>query len=213
MLVSSCSTVTTARGCVPAPTPTTIDLTLLRAQIGDYDAAHSPQELVKKFDHRAIVLGEVEAYAQGHDVHELEGAEPSRHVVMRVRVIDAIRPGGFVTDGRVYVDFWQGGMQGSTGLPRSPLERWRAGIPAGTKIMLFLHEDLAAGRGRVKNPRAGLPPGAKLAAVGAQGVFFETAGGVVGGMDDLYGDGWNCLKSLDELRTAVKRAIASAPGG
>lgn len=189
--------------------------------------ADSPAELIEQRDPPVIVVGAIEGIERGRNfwftaADRASGTEPMHHLVMRVRVSQTLRADGdgLIHDGRVYLELDQGPTQehedGSVGMA-TPLREWRAAVPVGTRVMLFLYRDkwhiwgddvVSEHEGR------GLPDGAKLTKGDPQAFIVGYRGEIVPfGDDDYRREGgrsriadWK-VDSIDEIAAQVERYL------
>lgn len=185
-----------------------VNLAPLRQVHYDYKPALSPEELIREGKHDVIVAGLVKAILPGRQIREERGEKyPVLHVAMEVEVTDRHRTtrAGQIINGSVFVEFFQGPRSNTDGAPLYSLEDWRAAVPQGTKVMLFLHEDQGPDGQLVTTPE-GVPPSARLLIPGPQGIFLEDDGRLVGGIDELVGE-WTGIRSVADLNQRAAAAL------
>lgn len=208
------------------------DLSMVAGVLGgDIEAGGSPEGLIDAraafpngaLELKVIVTGAVESVEQGRNVYGAEGdqdhadMEPAyRHVVLEVKVDETLRAGdpGDIHDGRVYIDLWQGGAQGTKNggtRPFSSLADWREALPTGTRVMLFLL-DAYDGKGGVPTEQEGrgVPDGANLLQPDHYGFVAEYDGRLVAdrpGGDLDFKTRWG-VDSIAEISHRVEDHLA-----
>ncbi|WP_283132981.1 hypothetical protein [Rhizohabitans arisaemae] len=185
-----------------------VDLAGLTSQSFLFTYYNSPEELVKGRDHVAIVIGEVTAINQGRDIYRTEESPtPQKYVVVHVKVAESFKDRGYVKDGYVYLEMYQGGLY-SDGIPKRSLDDWRAALPAGTRLMLFLGRDYKTGR--IEGAENGRPPGTELTIADPQGILVESTDLSRPGIADAWGEvkgSWKDITSLSEVGERVRKAL------
>lgn len=204
-------------GCAPhaepAPSGQTpeVSVSVLREAQYRFRPAATPEQLVEMNSPDVVAIGRVEGIAQGRDLLDETDPLPFKNVVMRVRVTDEIlteKP-GLVHRDRVYVELDQGGFVAPDNHPKNSLADFRADIPEGVRVMLFLHEWDAADGFEVAHARRGLPDGARLLQPDVQGIIFENPDTLVGGLTEIEegGKGWTEFESIDEIGDRVETYV------
>lgn len=186
------------------------DLSILK-MAGEYqfDWADSPAALADREGVRVVAMGAVEEIERGRDIYYGEEEPfPSPYLVMRVRVSEVFKGGdaGEIYDDRVYVEMLQGPYKAEDGSPGVPISDWQEAIPVGTRVMLFLHKNIADVNGKeTENEERGRPDGAQLMTADPQGLIFEYDGQVIN-QHDSQQNPWE-LASLDAIAERLREHL------
>lgn len=172
-----------------------LDLSVIRVADYRYKPFDSPETLAADKTTEILVAGEVEGFSSGRFVRGKSRSDDSYFVVMKIRVSDKLKTAGHeaaVSDGNIYVEFFQGGTCPND-LPCVSIDGFSRAIPSGTKVLFFGSEAsepvVLPDGGVVENAEVGRPAGVPLLKPYPQGLIFEeiTSNGahLVGGGEDL----------------------------
>ncbi|MFI6800418.1 hypothetical protein [Streptosporangium canum] len=208
---------------VKEPSGGSLDVSVLRGAEADYDPAPSPEALAGR---RPIVAaGVVDGWQQGPVLESYRGGPLDYRVVMKVKVIDALKgvkgresiPGDLV-----FIELDQGPVIRDDSLspekwkPAKSVKDFAKSIPAGTRVMVFPAERPAHEQ-KVHDAGGRLPTHARLMSVPPQGLVFEDPllaqqksgqSALVGGKEPLGVAGespWLEPKTMDELIDRLRR--------
>lgn len=176
--------------------PRDVQLAVLRPVHYDYIQFVTPEALAAFVD--VVAYGEVETFAQGLMVEAADRPGPERYVVMSVKLRMLLKGSSESAHrGSIYVALRQG--------VGADLKDFGESLPSGTPVIMFLRQldidRLSSGPDRVIGSERGRPQGSVLYEPYPQGLVFARDGHVVGGIDDLPGEGtvWADLSTLDDV--------------
>lgn len=183
-----------------------VDVSLLRTVSYDYEVALSPADVLKKYDPEAIVTGRVESFTAARPVTVSGDPEyPDHQMLMKVAVEDVIsaRSDDLIKDGAVYLSLPQGPVISETREPLYSDSDFARAIPPETRVILILGNPRPE---LIESAQEALPPGARLAATGLQGMYLDNCGAIVGAVDDIPGaSAWREVKTVEDFEAVLRR--------
>ncbi|MGC5015212.1 hypothetical protein ACLQ2R_31005 [Streptosporangium sp. DT93] len=187
-----------------------IDTSVLRTSKFRFKPYNSPEELAAADFIKVTATGTVEGFKEGRTFHSEPGNTPYYRVYMVVKV-DRPYKGAqrreYLGDNRLYVDLDRGPINAKDGVtPLHSLDDFSNGIPAGTKVALFLHNAPKISD-QISDIQRGLPAGVEPLSPHPQGMIFaspekgiqgkQLIGGLTGYSD--MPKPWQDIHSMEEL--------------
>ncbi|MCC5578977.1 hypothetical protein IMZ11_25450 [Microtetraspora sp. AC03309] len=204
------------------PSNGSLKLSALRTSEADYEIIYSPEALAEK--KQIVAAGVVDGWQQGPILNSFPGGPLDYRVLMRVRIthpLKGVKGTPSLRGNIAFIEFDQGAVIRDDSVPveqwkieRSPAD-FEKSIPTGTRVLLFGSERPPYEQS-VYDPGDPLTDGAKIMAVGPQGLVLEDPGLVqlraertlVGGREPLKGGrraAWLEPKTMDQMIDRLKK--------